>query len=350
MRVLLLRPHLRTLLAGAAGGALAALLHVPLPWLIGAMVAVSALTWFTEVPNPPAIRPLSLVVIGLGLGQSFTAPVVAAVIGSIPAMVAAGVVTILAALPVAGLFARLARTDPRSGYFCVVPGGIVLMVVLAGGFGARVPVVTLAQTIRMALVVLVFPPLIALVAPGAADAAFSAPRAPVHPLGLPAILAGGVLLAWASVRAGFANGWMLTPCLMMILLQVGWDLPSGVPVWLVDAAQVGIGTTLGLRLTRRFLLSSRRLVAVSVISTLALSAVLAALALPLALAFGLPAAGVVLGMAPGGMPEMALTAKALDLAVPLVLGFHLTRVLLCGALVGPIWRLAVRTGLVRDGP
>jgi uncharacterized membrane protein AbrB (regulator of aidB expression) len=40
------------------------------------------------------------------------------------------------------------------------------------------------------------------------------------------------------------------------------------------------------------------------------------------------------------MPEMAITAKALDLAVPLVLGFHLVRVVLCSLLVGPIWRVA----------
>ena len=55
---------------------------------------------------------------------------------------------------------------------------------------------------------------------------------------------------------------------------------------------------------------------------------------------------VFLGMAPGGMPEMALTAKALELAVPLVLGFHLTRTVLCNLLVGPLHRAGLKLGLL----
>ena len=40
------------------------------------------------------------------------------------------------------------------------------------------------------------------------------------------------------------------------------------------------------------------------------------------------------------------TVKALELAVPLVLGFHLTRTVLCNLLVGPIHRLGLRLGLL----
>ena len=78
-----------------------------------------------------------------------------------------------------------------------------------------------------------------------------------------------------------------------------------------------------------------------------LALLLAVLALPIALGFGLPVAAAVLGLAPGGMPEMAITAKALDLAVPLVLGFHLTRVILCNLLVGPAWTLMEKLRLDR---
>ena len=59
---------------------------------------------------------------------------------------------------------------------------------------------------------------------------------------------------------------------------------------------------------------------------------------------GLPLAASILGMAPGGMPEMTITAKALEVGVPLVLGFHLVRTLICNVFVEPIWRLARRIG------
>jgi membrane AbrB-like protein len=339
--------HLRTVLVATAGGAVAVLLHIPLPWMIGAMMAAAGLTWFGDVPNPPVVRPASLIVLGLGLGQSFSGPVLAAVAGAVPAMVAAGVVTILSALLIARLFARMAGTDARTAYFCTVPGGIVLMAVLAQRAGASVPAVTLSQTLRMCLVVLLFPPFIAAVAPAVADAAFSTPQLPADPLGLVLLLAGGLLVGMATTRLGVANPWMIGPCLAVIPLSaMGW-LPSGVPIWLVDAAQVGMGATLGLRLTPRFLMSSRKLAVVSIVSTAALSVLLAVLAVPLGWVADLPVAAVVLGMAPGGMPEMAVTAKAMDLAVPLVLGFHLVRVLLCNMLIGPIWRLAVASGVIR---
>jgi hypothetical protein len=47
------------------------------------------------------------------------------------------------------------------------------------------------------------------------------------------------------------------------------------------------------------------------------------------------------------MPEMTITAKALEVGVPLVLGFHLIRTLLCNLFVMPIWGLAVKLGLAR---
>jgi uncharacterized membrane protein AbrB (regulator of aidB expression) len=100
-------------------------------------------------------------------------------------------------------------------------------------------------------------------------------------------------------------------------------------------------------MNRRFLLSARRLALASVGSTLLLSALLAALAAGLGLVSGLPLTACVLGMAPGGMPEMTITAKALDLAVPLVLGFHLVRTVACNLAVGPIWTLLARLRLLR---
>jgi uncharacterized membrane protein AbrB (regulator of aidB expression) len=110
-----------------------------------------------------------------------------------------------------------------------------------------------------------------------------------------------------------------------------------VPIELVNAAQVAMGAALGVRMTRDFILGARRLVVASLVSAFLLSALLAAIAIPLAWLGGLPTPAVVLGMAPGGMPEMAVTAKALDLAVPLVLSFHLVRTMLCNLVLGPVW-------------
>jgi membrane AbrB-like protein len=339
---------LLTAAVATIGGVLALLLHIPLPWMIGAMLGSAALAWHEHAAVPQPVRPVALVVLGLGLGQSFTGPVLQAVLGALPLLVMAGVIAILSGVAVARIFTFLAGTDGRNGYFCAVPGGIATMAVLAQRAGVSVPTVVLAQTMRMVVVVLLFPPLMALIAPHGADGgAFSAAQPTVATGGLALLLLIGAAAGGVAHVLKLANPWMLAPCLVCIPLAASGHLPSGVPVALVDAAQVGMGAALGVRLTKRFLLGSRRLAAASVASGFLLSALLAVLAVPVALLGDLPVPAAVLGMAPGGMPEMAITAKALDLAVPLVLGFHLVRTLLCSLLVGPIWRAAVALGLAR---
>jgi hypothetical protein len=340
-------PVLLNVLAALAGGFVASRLGVPLAWMLGAMAATAALAWFERAAVPQPVRPAALVLLGLGLGQTFTAPVMSAVAGAVPALFVGAVLSIGAGIAVAGLFTRRAGLDPRTAFFAAVPGGVVLMAVLAQRHGAQVAAVSLAQTVRVVTVVVLFPPLVTLLAPHGIASPFSAERPPVDLPGLMLLLPMGVGAAWVLHLLRIANPWMLGPCVLVIALAWFGLLPSGVPGWMVDAAQLGMGMALGQRLTRRFLLSSRRLALVSFVAALALSAAMAALALPFAWASALPGAAVVLGLAPGGMPEMTVTAKALDLAAPLVLAFHLVRTLVCNLLLGAVWRAVDRAGVIR---
>ena len=331
----------------ALGGGLLALLHVPLAWMIGAMVATAALAWHRPVAVPPWARPTGLVFLGLGLGATFSGPVLAAVSGALPVLLAGGVIAIATGFVVARLFTRLAGTDSQTGFFCAVPGGVIVMAMLAQDAKASVATVTLAQTMRVLVVVLTFPPLLGWLAPhGAFGGAFMAAGQAIWWPGLLAMATAGLALAFPLRRLGIANPWMLGPCGLAIGLAATGHLPSGVPVVLVNMAQVAMGASLGTRLTRSFLLSSRRLAIAAIISSIVLSLLLTVIAWGMAVAAGLPVPALILGMAPGGMPEMALTAKALELAVPLVLGFHLTRTVLCNLLVGPLHRLGLRFGLL----
>jgi len=335
-----------TALVAATGGAALSLLHFPLAWMIGALVATAALGWIRPVAMPGWARPAGLVFLGLSLGATFSGPVLAAVTGALPALLAAGVVSIGAGVAVAPLFRHLASTDSRTGFFCSVPGGIIVMAMLAQQAKVSVATVTLAQTMRVLVVVLTFPPLLGWLAPHGAYSEFLAPRQAFWLPGLLVMAAVGLAVAFPLRRLGIANPWMLGPCALAIGLAATDLLPSGVPMPVVDASQVAMGATLGLRLNRSFILGSRRLVHASLLAAVALSLLLAAIAVPFALLAGLPVPAAILGLAPGGMPEMALTAKALELAVPLVLGFHLTRTVLANLLVGPVHRLAVRLGLL----
>lgn len=339
-----LAPHLLTLAAALTGGAICHLLAVPLAWMIGAMTGTALLAWFRPVAVNAQARPAALIVLGLAFGQTFSGPVLGALLQALPVILLAGLLSIAAGVAAVPIFTRLAGVDPRTGYFAVVPGGVIVMVVLAQRVGAPLAPVTLAQTVRVVIVVLAIPPLLTAFAPLGDSTAFLAPRLALDWVGLAGMLAVGFLAALALRRTGIANPWMIGPCLLAITAAAFDALPSSVPTVLVDAAQVAMGATLGQRLTREFLLSSRRLLWASIISALVLCVVCLALGAGLGWASGLPVGAVMLGMAPGGMPEMGITAKTLELAVPLVLGFHLARTLMCNFLIGPVWTLMNRVG------
>ena len=277
----MVRPALRTLptqllttgIARARRRA-AGLLHVPLAWMIGAMMATAALAWHRPVAVPGWARPAGLVFLGLGLGATFSGPVLAAVTGALPVLLAGGVIAIATGFVVARLFTRLAGTDSQTGFFCAVPGGVIVMAMLAQDAKASVATVTLAQTMRVLVVVLTFPPLLGWLAPHGAFGEFMAPRQPIWWPGLLAMAAAGLALAWPLRRLGIANPWMLGPCGLAIGLAATGHLHSGVPVALINAAQVAMGASLGTRLTRSFLLSSRRLAIAAVISSIVLSLLL----------------------------------------------------------------------------
>jgi uncharacterized membrane protein AbrB (regulator of aidB expression) len=59
--------------------------------------------------------------------------------------------------------------------------------------------------------------------------------------------------------------------------------------------------------------------------------------LALAAATGLHPATLVLATAPGGIAEMSITAKVLELGVPVVTAFHVTRVVLLLTCTAPLF-------------
>ncbi|MGG5817555.1 AbrB family transcriptional regulator [Falsiroseomonas sp. HW251] len=338
-------PPLVTAAAAAGGGAALSLLHVPLPWMLGAMAATAALAWHERAAVSAPVRPVALVLLGLGLGQTFTPSVMKAVALTLPWLLLAAMASIATGLLLTRFFSRLAHTDSRTGFYATVPGGVLVMAVLAQRAGLPAQVVTLAQTVRIMLVVVIVPPLVTLFVPHGNVAEFLAERPEFDPPGLVVLLAAGFAVALVVRRLGLANPWMLGPCAMVMALSAQGLLPSGVPMWMVNAAQIGMGMSLGQRVSKRFLLSSRRLALASLVTTLLLILITALAGGLLAWASGLPLAASLLGLAPGGMPEMTITAKTLEVGVPLVLGFHLVRTLLINVFVEPIWKLAAKLGV-----
>ncbi|QHI98372.1 hypothetical protein GT347_10435 [Xylophilus rhododendri] len=342
-----------------AGGWLAHGAGVPLGWLLGALGASAALAQLGLSVNIEAIRPYVLIFLGLALGQTFSQAVLLSLLGSLPAIVLCAMLTVAAGLVGAQVFSRYGGLDARTAFFCGTPGGVVLMAIHAREAGVSEQQVVLAQTIRLVLVVLVYPALVALLSAheiqGPAGHAFASaavahqPGSPGSP-GSPGLLLlwwlAGLGAAFLGKKVGIPNPWMLAPCLLTAVFASCGVAPEPVPAEWIVLAQSVLGISLGSSMTPQFIRGSRRLLAASVLSSIVLAFILIVIGLAAAWIFRLPLAGTLLGMAPGGMPEMAVTAQALKVSVPLVLGFHFVRVVFSNLLLEPVWRCARALRLV----
>lgn len=144
----------------------------------------------------------------------------------------------------------------------------------------------------------------------------------------------GALLMHASGRT---NPWFLGPLGVAIGFTVSGLSLSAVPTAVSNAAQLVIAVSLGVRFSREFLSSAPRWLASVALGTVVMLALCAGFALLLAWGTGLPSATMILGTAPGGIAEMAITAQVLQLGVPVVTAFQVCRLVAVLLIVGPMY-------------
>jgi membrane AbrB-like protein len=325
---------------GAVAGELCSLLHSPIPWMLGPLVTLAFLRVAgVRIGAPPAGRQIGQWIIGTSLGLYFTPHVIREVAGwwwllAIGALFAIG-------LGYGGgvLLARLARIDRTTGIFASVPGGAAEMSVLGERFGARVDRVAAAQSLRILIVVLIIPFAYAALGLHGADAYIPGASqfdARGYALLMAATLAGSAVAQRIGVPNGFVLG-SLAVAIPLTAMQI--DL-SATPTVASNAGQCLLGCALGARFEPDFLAGAHRFIAAVAASVLVAIALSAGAAMLLAMLTGLHPATVVLGMAPGGIAEMCITAKVLQLGVPLVTAFHVSRVVVLLLLTVPLFKHA----------
>lgn len=316
----------RALLIGIPAGFLFDWLDTPVPWMIGPMVAVAAVNLMgVNVFPPPYARQLGQVVIGSAVSLYFTPPVVAALSAHLTAIAVSTASAFLIGSLGALTLSRVSGVDGKSSFFASIPGGAMAMAVLADRHGAQIPPVAIAHSLRVSIVVIIVPFALTY---GGIPMEFS-PYKPLLPLDFPVLalwLAVGFALGRAGERLGLQNGHLLAPIFLGAGLTVSGLQLSAVPGWLTDFAQLMFGLVLGARYERAFFVRYKLFLPFAILNSVFVLAASVIVAIGLAWAFGLPIATMILATAPGGMPEMTIVAQALQVGVPVVVAFHLFRV------------------------
>lgn len=334
------RAALPTLAIGAAGAAFFWLVGFPAAPLTGPAAAVSAATLLgLRTAIPPRLRDGVFILLGMQIGSSVTPDVIATALAWPLSLAVLSVTVVIMMLLVMTMLRRGFGFDRLTAMLAATPGHLSYVMGLSADIGADVPRVALVQSVRVLMLTLLVPVLIALW--GVEGTGRLADRGIIPPHVLAVVFALSLGLGLAFRRLGIPAP-LLLGAMAVSGAGHGADLtPGTLPGWLVVVAFICMGSLIGTRfqgLDRRGL---ARATAAGILATLIACAVAAAGAWLAAGLVGLPPAVLLLAFAPGGVEVMAAIAVQTGLEPAFVAAHHVFRLLLLGVLM-PVFLVRAR--------
>lgn len=338
----LLREVLPTLLIGAAGATIFWLVGFPAAVLTGPAAAVSIATLLgLRTAIPPLLRDAVFLVLGLQIGSTVTPEVIETALAWPVSLLMLTATLIVVLQSARAVLRRGFGYDRMTALLAATPGHLSYVLGLSTDLAADVPRVALVQSVRVLMLTLLVPVLIALW--GVEGTAQLADRGESSALSLavlfPLALGLGLIFKRLSIPAPLLLGAMA-----LSAIGHGSDLtPGAMPAWMTVVAFVCMGALIGTRfrgLDRRGLGAA---FLAGVVTTLIACAVAAAGAWLAGGLVGLPPAALLLAFAPGGVEVMAAIAIETGLEPAFVAAHHVFRLVVLTVLV-PVLIARVRDG------
>jgi membrane AbrB-like protein len=330
------------LLVGALGGALFDAARAPLPWMLGPIFAIAACNLAgAGLAVPIAVRRGGQWVVGAVLGLYFTPEAVSRMVSLGPALAIATLVALALGLCFCWALIRYAGADGATAFFGGAIGGASEMLVQGERNGGSGQLISAGHTLRLIIVISLIPFGMAALGIHGDDAWLPPPVRFDLPGLILLVLTTGVA-GWVALRFGVPNAWVLGPLLVAAGLAYLEAPVSSLPRAVINGGQLLLGVAIGSRFAPDFFRVAPRYLSVIAFSSLAGVLMAWALAACLARLSGLPIPTLLLAVAPGGVAEMALTAKVLQLGVPIVTAFQVTRIVVLLLSVGTLYRLLAR--------
>jgi len=300
----------------------------PLPWMIGPLVATAALyvSGMGRVTVPVQTRPAGQLIVAAQVGLSFSPAALALLTNLAPLLLGMAAVTVICAFAVALILNRVAGMGLVPALLGTIPTSPVEAAVMARQFDIDPAPIILSQTLRIASIVVLVPIAIYAIDGWPARSGAPDPYPPFDPLGIGILIAAAAAGATLLLALRVSNPYFLGPLGVSAALTAVGVEPHPFPPAMLAAAQIALGTWLGSAFRRSLFRTAGPLVGAALAGALLLLAMTTACALAVASLTGRDWELLVLGAAPGGVTEMALTAQFLAQNVPLVTAFHLTRI------------------------
>ena len=319
------------------GAIIAQKLNLPIPWLLGPLFVTALL----KINNAPiechkSARQIGLLIIGLSLGLYFTPDMIHVVLGHWAVLLVGLAFALVMGALTACIVFKWGQVDFKTAWFGSAVGGANEMANLAEHYQARVDKVASAHALRVMLVVVFIPFFYRLMGWHGSDQSLIS-TIPVHWGNFILLFILCLLGCFIFKKLKLPNPWTFGPLLVAILLTSNSIQLSSIPPSVLHLGQVLLGWSLGNKFSQSFFKTAPRYMSVVAGANL-LSIGMAFLCSYLLVYFvDIPVPTLLLGLSPGGVAEMTLTAKVLHLGVPMVTAFHVVRMIGVMSTVGPLY-------------
>lgn len=371
------REAVQTLALALCGGFVFSLLHIPLSWLLGPMTAI--LIWREALGRPAAwprvYREGGLVFLGYMMGITFTASVALKIIDLLPSMAVATLLTVTFGMLAGWITVKRTGISMASGLLGSIPGGLSQMTTLCDEVeDADMTVVTFMQTIRVMAVIFIVPMLayhglaangnkqaaVATAPPAISQAAAPADssktetgtvKGPVNSasslpsrtdqiINQPAPAASSWLhwntlwyalavaaMVFIAPKLHLPTPYMLGPMLGAAILSCTGLAAPQLPHGLVVAAQIAVGTYMGVSTSLKSLANWRKLLPYAIFGAVGVVFFSLGVGYLLTVWHPMSLTTAFLGSAPGGMTEMGLTGAAVGADMSVIVAYQMFRLL-----------------------
>lgn len=316
-----------TLLIGSLGGAIAFSLSLPIPWLVGSLVAVCAAQSFGLSLNRPdkrlerLMRVLIGVVLGASIVSSFSDISLLLLITILVAIIFTTLVTAFGTL----YFLRLPDFKKLDSFLSSLPGGLSFLIALSGDLGKRFPKIALIHTIRVIVLVFTFSVLALLLN---ADQPEQSIKQSFH-FGVDSlswrllvlVLVCGVIAEKSKIAGSHV---LFSLILSALAYQMQW-VTTPMPELVTTIAMIVFGSLLGYELSLKPDRSYIKVISNSVVFTLVVMVAALVISLSMAAVVNEYYLLFLLALAPGGIAEISLIALALGFDAGFVAAVHACR-------------------------
>jgi len=301
------------LVASVLLAALLELAHVPAALMIGPMLAaVVAGALGVRLELWPAVSTASFTIIGVMIAAAIEPALFSSLIASWPVVIGATLATLAASAALGWLIAKLGILPGTTAIWGSAPGAASAMVLMADAFGADARLVAFMQYVRV-IMVSVGAALIArwfIGEPPQAVATVWFPPIEAIPFATTLGVAAGGLALGRLLRLPSPH--FLGPMLLGVAVHAGAGVSFQLPQWLMAAAFLILGWSIGLRFDRKTLIYSLKSLPHIMAGVVALMVFCGAIAWLLSTAMGVDPLTAYLATSPGGMDTVAVVAAAAD--------------------------------------